>query len=396
MAAIGEDFLVGDDLDLILAMLEEDIPIDNEDFVAEVDSFVGEVIEASPDAEFSCEQCSKVCKTKRGLTRHKSTKHVQTDAGTTRPTSNPIGKTPEEMLHPLYFKKYVNLSASKLSSDGCYSEKTCKEFEGYEVSLDDANESYRFVRDVIGEFKGNAEKFYPKFYKCVSDNIIFKNLSRRSSVLLGCELANHVLAHLTGSNVKESSVEFHKPAFSTKEVNIIKYLNGYVFGTVYRRIRRCKSSQTMFGVQSSDILLAGKSSVEDSSCENDVLIRAKDRGGLWNVTCEVYEIFSQVETTFRQSTSSFGHKIDSKRMVSQLLKNPSVLLNFNKVRSQSVEKVSKEIALNLLEHLIMLYIRVRTFSLVKDKIELHKIASKRKKARSLRTEIKKASSSLDQ
>ena len=44
----------------------------------------------------------------------------------------------------------------------------------------------------------------------------------------------------------------------------------------------------------------------------------------------------------------------------------------------------------------MLYIRVRTFSLVKDKIELHKIASKRKKARSLRTEIKKASSSLDQ
>ena len=114
------------------------------------------------------------------------------------------------------------------------------------------------------------------------------------------------------------------------------------------------------------------------------------------MTCEVYEIFSQVETTFRQSTSSFGHKIDSKRMVSQLLKNPSVLLNFNKVRSQSVEKVSKEIALNLLEHLIMLYIRVRTFSLVKDKIELHKIASKRKKARSLRTEIKKASSSLDQ
>ena len=112
MAAIGEDFLVGDDLDLILAMLEEDIPIDNEDFVAEVDSFVGEVIEASPDAEFSCKQCSKVCKSKRGLTRHKSTKHVQTDVVTTCPTSNPIGKTPEEMLHPLYFKNYVNLSAS--------------------------------------------------------------------------------------------------------------------------------------------------------------------------------------------------------------------------------------------------------------------------------------------
>ena len=44
----------------------------------------------------------------------------------------------------------------------------------------------------------------------------------------------------------------------------------------------------------------------------------------------------------------------------------------------------------------MLYIRVRIFSLVKDKRELHKIESKKKKMRSLRTEIKKASSSLDQ
>ena len=66
---------------------------------------------------------------------------------------------------------------------------------------------------------------------------IVKNLSRRSSVLFGCELANNVLA---GSNVKESPVEFHKPAFATKEVNFIKYLSGHVFGTVYRRIRRCK------------------------------------------------------------------------------------------------------------------------------------------------------------
>ena len=102
------------------------------------------------------------------------------------------------MLHPLYFKKYVNLSTSKLALDGCYSDKTRQEFEGYVVSIDDANESYRFVLDVIGEFKGNVENFYQKFYKYVSENLL-----RRSSVLHGCELANHVRAHLTGSNIKE-------------------------------------------------------------------------------------------------------------------------------------------------------------------------------------------------
>ena len=98
---------------------------------------------------------------------------------------------------------------------------------------------------------------------------------------------------------------------------------------------------------------------------------------------------SSLETTFDK-------QIDGKKMVSHLLENPSVLSNFNKVRNQSAEKVSKEIALNLLDHLITPYIRIRTFSLVKDKREMHKIASKRKKARSLRTEIKKSSSILDQ
>ena len=112
----------------------------------------------------------------------------------------------------------------------------------------------------IGQFKGNAEKFYPAFYKSVSEVIVFKILSRRSSVILGFEVANHVLAHLAGSTVKESTVDFTRQvSFTSKEENIIKYLSGYVFGTLYRRIRRYNSSQRMFGVQSLCILLAGKS-----------------------------------------------------------------------------------------------------------------------------------------
>ena len=94
--------------------------------------------------------------------------------------------------------KYVNESAIKLSKDECYSQTTRSHFEGYKLPLDEANQAYKYVREVIGEFKGNAEKFYPKFYKCdSSENSIFRNLPRRSSVILGCEVANHVLAHLT-------------------------------------------------------------------------------------------------------------------------------------------------------------------------------------------------------
>ena len=61
----------------------------------------------------------------------------------------------------------------------------------------------------------------------------------------------------------------------------------------------------------------------------------------------------------------------------------------------SIEKVCKEVSLNLLEDLIMLYVRVRVFSQVKDKRELHKMEAKKKKLKSIRTEIKKSSKSLE-
>ena len=80
---------------------------------------------------------------------------------------------PENMLHPLYLKKNINKSVSKLA-DECYSEKTRKEFTDYQVSVDDANYSYQLVRNVIGEFRGNAEKFYPAFYKSVSEVVAFR------------------------------------------------------------------------------------------------------------------------------------------------------------------------------------------------------------------------------
>ena len=55
--------------------------------------------------------------------------------------------------------------------------------------------------------KGDAENFYPLFYKA------FKYISKRSFILLDFEVANLVLSHLTGLATKESS---------DLEVNILK------------------------------------------------------------------------------------------------------------------------------------------------------------------------------
>ena len=58
------------------------------------------------------------------------------------------------------------------------------------------------------------------------------------------------------SSVKENVVEFKTPVYSQKEISIIKYLSGYVFSTLYRRLRRSKSTKHLLETQCLQLLLA--------------------------------------------------------------------------------------------------------------------------------------------
>ena len=123
----------------------------------------------------------------------------------------------EEILHP---------SALKLTVDECYSEKNKKEFSAHKLSVDDARFTYEDVNDIMANFNGNAEKFYPLFYKAVSEETVFKYISKRSSILLGFEVAIRVLSHLTGLITKESSDDLEADIlFTKKNQNIISYLS---------------------------------------------------------------------------------------------------------------------------------------------------------------------------
>ena len=128
-----------------------------------------------------------------------------------------------------------------MSVDGCYSEKKRKEFSAYKISGDDARFTYEYVKYIIANFKGDAEKFYSLFYKAFSEEKLFKYIRKRSSILLGFEVANLVLSHLAGLAIKECSDLETNILFTEKELNIINYHSGYVFSTFYRRIRKSKS-----------------------------------------------------------------------------------------------------------------------------------------------------------
>ena len=107
---------------------------------------------------------------------------------------------------------------------------------------------------------------------------------------------------------------------------------------------------------------------------------------------DVFAIFSVAEAYFLSSTKKVQNKILSKDIVNVLMENCMVLKRFAKVRQSSPDNIEKEIVFNLLEDFLTLYIRVRTFSYVKDKVQAFKIRNSKTKSRSLRTGMKQSTS----
>ena len=69
---------------------------------------------------------------------------------------------------------------------------------------------------------------------------LYKNLSGTGSLLLSFEVANHVSAQLTRATIQEDMLTYDTDEaenFSEKDLSLISYLRGYVFGIFYGRIR---------------------------------------------------------------------------------------------------------------------------------------------------------------
>ena len=100
---------------------------------------------------------------------------------------------------------------------------------------------------IIESFNRDPENFYSQFYKAFSSTVnLYKNIIGNCSLLLSFEVANNVLAQLAGATIQEDVLTYaieEAENFSEKDLSLISYLGGYVFGTFYRRIR-CSTKDT--------------------------------------------------------------------------------------------------------------------------------------------------------
>ena len=156
-----ENVLCDEDIDAILTVIENDVVATDSSFNAEMVEVLISIEESPLPVGLQCDLCSKVCKSKQGLARHKTLKHLPARNLQSKST---INRTAESMLHPLQFKRMINETSERLSLDKCYSDETRGAFKDYQVDLDDAINSYNFIKDVITDFHGDGERLFLRNY----------------------------------------------------------------------------------------------------------------------------------------------------------------------------------------------------------------------------------------
>ena len=181
MASKSEELLDGDDIEGILAVIDNDILAEPIDLETEFAATVSKVQDINSGAVFYT-KIAKKHKTKKGLNCHQSPEHGD------------YMKTYEERLPLDIFEQFVTTNKVKLANDQCF-ESFVGEFSAFGIDKESIKNVHKLISNVVLSFKGDAEKFYPAFYKCISDaeNPFGGSLNKHAALLLGFELASHLL-----------------------------------------------------------------------------------------------------------------------------------------------------------------------------------------------------------
>ena len=385
--AARQEKLAGKDLDDLYDLLDNGFLDEDVDFEKDLAALV---IAESQEANFCCDECSKVCKTQRGLTGHKNTKHSSSRSSSGVPVSSET--IIEKKLHADVLLRIINECAESCFNDLCLPQESRDFFskKNFVFTSEDSLQLLQKLKYIVEDFSGDAEKFYSGFYGLLLDNLPPSKFEDETVTnILMTEAANHILIHLSSGSFQPPSKK-SEHVLADRDFKSLQYIAGYIVHKMYTKFKFSNKYKSDHSQQTLSILKACKVEHDDSQ----TLVNLDDRGGLWKVNKEMQGIFIECENIFRARTSTFQTSIDSTSLVSEMLQNCHV--SSYRLICYGVEpKVPNEICFNILEKMLMLFTRVRTFSYAKDICEKYKSKKKHAKKSSLRTEIKKASSSTD-
>ena len=337
--------------------------------------------------------CQKICKSKRGLNRHIAVKHKECSQDNQQETHN---HSCESTLTADILIGIVNDTKIRITGREVFANTLREEIKSYQFNINEESTEFAEIQRLYHGFikKGNAEKFYAKYYSEIALNSTkyFEGLSRNAATLLSTKLADRLLTHAKESLLPNSSnYSDVQRSFSDKEVAGLQYLGGYVLQNLHKKhrtSRNCKSSESQ---QAMSLLSACKE--DDQNARNSQrLIASLNRGGLWSPTESAQKIFVKTEHYFKSYSSQPDQfqKIDIKNIIQKSAQDPDVVSSYNAIVSESGLRIDSSESKDILHCIIHLYVRVRSFSLAKDIIQKYKIQQKQVKAKALRKEIQRA------
>ena len=270
-------------------------------------------------------------------------------------------------------------ATSKLASDDCFSSNISGWLRNITFDSEEVEKLLERNIEVLKTFNGNAGSFYSKIYGMNSNLYSFGNLDSIIFQLLLGELANHILNFVNKSDeMKLPGENYQIESLPDQEKQGLQYIVRHMFHKFYKNFRSNKKQQNSDIQEILAILKAGK--VDDDDSQR--LVNVKD--GRIMESCEAAQnIFEICKVAFKRKRDKFlkSHKTDIRELCPSLMKH-SVLLaqyQYHNVYGCVDPKVSKENALNLLEELISLYLRICCHSFAKNITEIHKKINKRSK-----------------
>jgi len=232
----------------------------------------------------------------------------------------------------------------------------------------------------------DAEKYYKNYYAGIvfCAHSFFPALKMPLPTLLAKRLGDKILGYFKkpkfGPAIKPSEI-------SKREMDSLQYLGGYV---VKKILKKTKNSKNYRSPESQGIIAALECMIT-SNVQEHRLIKTINRGGLTALNLYSQNLFKIIEEKYRIEVSMDNlRKIDTKKMAAELIKNIDIIYLYNMILDSTSIYLNQETQENLLEKLISLYLRVRSFSTARDIIDKHRKEQKKSKSKGLRKTIKKS------
>ena len=372
-----DDFQYQFNFDLSVAIIEEETD--------EVGSEFFDSVKEIGSKSFACTHCEKICKSKGGLTRHINSKHKE---------ARDIATSAEHNQIPLCEGTITSIIQSiktDLLEKKYYGEEIqngLKNVSGGEALLDALQPLYeKFCR------KKNMDKLLESFYGLIPRSCELLNCNEyRVANLVMVQIPDHLASYYEINRTETTTEGISTTTSSEKRINPeergpLSYLAGYVVSKLHKTCARSKD-------KNNGELLSLLQNMKSAEGLTNSFISARTRGGLVTLCDDLVGILEIAEVLFREKlneSEELLRKIPVENICISTMNSPQVKsLWENIVMSADVNQSSSTQKL-LLENVIKLYLKVRSFSYAKDYITKHKIKGKQLKRKALRKDMKQSS-----